>query len=105
MTGRFFKIQFADKSAWNEMKDDLKSQFKELEIKYQYSEEKPNFTILYQSNSVKIQITWVDGLLVELTGNENVPAEHIDYLSSIFDTLILFGGELVDGSRPEEWAA
>ncbi|MFX0091787.1 MAG: hypothetical protein ACFFBD_08490 [Candidatus Hodarchaeota archaeon] len=106
MENKSFKIQFSDKSVWHEMKEDFKSQIKDLEIRYDYSEKKPEFNILYKSSSVKIKIIWVKegGLTMELIANENLKEEEIEGLSQIFDMLMLFGGELVSGSRPEEWS-
>lgn len=99
-----FSLRFADKSAWNEFKEDLKVILRENEIKYQYSEKVPVFHILYQSEPIKIKAAWEeDTLLVTLIAKDEIGAEQIPVCHEIFDLLQLFSGELEDGISPYEW--
>ncbi|MHA2232236.1 MAG: hypothetical protein ACXAB4_07080 [Candidatus Hodarchaeales archaeon] len=100
----FYEMKFADKSSWNDMKSDLKALFNEIGIRYQYSGKTPQFHVIYESENVVVEVTWAeDGLYLNLRGREKPLEENLIKLSEIFDLLELFGGEIVAGSRPEEW--
>ncbi len=100
----FFTLQFSDKAEWKNFKEDLKSIFREHEIKYQYSEKNPNFHILYKSNKVLIRIDWKDDqLIVNLQTQEKLGPENLTACNEIYDLLLLFGGELLTGISPYEW--
>lgn len=99
-----FTVRFADKSVWNELKDDLKTTLKENEIKFQYSEKTPNFFIYYKSADVNVRITWEDeSLLFSLQANEGISPENVFVCSEIYDLLLLFSGKLIEGISPYEW--
>ena len=101
---RYFEMEFADKSAWNEMKSDLKDIFKEIGIKYQYSGKTPLFHVIYESSKVKVEVSWAENsLFINMGSHDFLPPEDISKLSEIYDLLELFGGQLVSGLRPEEW--
>ncbi|MFX1537293.1 MAG: hypothetical protein ACFFDI_24055 [Promethearchaeota archaeon] len=99
-----FKIRFADRSVWNDFKADLKNTFQENEIKFQYSEKTPTFFVLYKSNVLKIRVVWEDeSLLFLLQAEKNLNSEQKAVCKEIYDLLILFEGELVDGNSPYDW--
>jgi hypothetical protein len=99
-----FMMRFPGKSAWNEMKTDLKALFSEIGIRYQYTEKKPTFRVLYGSSKIKVEVSWPEeGLVIELKAKETPSPEHIPILEQIFDLFELFGGELHSGARPEAW--
>jgi hypothetical protein len=99
-----FKIHFANKSVWNEFKDDLKTTLKENEIKFQYSEKTPSFFIYYKSDDVDVRITWEDeSLLFSLQANEKISPERMFVCNEIYDLLLLFSGKLIEGISPYEW--
>lgn len=104
MTKMQFVMRFPDKSAWNEMKTDLKALFSEIGIKYKYTEKKPTFRVLYGSSTISVEVSWAEeGLLIELDAQEAPSSQHIPMLEQIFDLFELFGGELSSGSRPGAW--
>lgn len=99
-----FKIQFADRSIWNDFKADLKNTLQENKIKFQYSEKTPTFFVLYKSDVIKIWVVWEDNsLLFLLQADKNLNSEQISVCKEIYDLLILFKGELVDGNSPYDW--
>ncbi|MFW9915131.1 MAG: hypothetical protein ACFFGZ_05925 [Candidatus Thorarchaeota archaeon] len=99
-----FVMRFPDKSAWNEMKTDLKALFSEIGIRYRYTEKKPTFRVLYGSSNINVEVAWAEeGLLIELDAKEAPSPDHIPILEQIFDLFELFGGELSSGARPEAW--
>ena len=103
-TTNLFTLQFSDKAEWNNFKEDLKSIFRNQEIKYQYSEKAPNFYILYKNNQVTIRIDWKDDqLFVNLKTEPELSTENLEACNEIYDLLLLFEGELVAGSSPYEW--
>jgi hypothetical protein len=99
-----FKIRFNDRVIWNDFKADLKSTFQEHGIKFQYSEKTPTFFVFYKSNEIKIRVVWEDEALIFLLQTErNLNSEQIAVCKEIYDLLILFEGELVDGNSPYNW--
>ena len=56
-------MQFTRKTVWNEIKVDLKNLFKEIGIKYQYSEKSPFFRVSYGSTNIKVEISWLQEIL------------------------------------------
>ncbi|MFX1504732.1 MAG: hypothetical protein ACFFDC_01340 [Promethearchaeota archaeon] len=99
-----FKIRFSDKSVWNDFKADLKNTFQENEIKFQYSEKTPTFFVFYKSNEIKIRVVWEDEALIFFLQTErNLSSDQIAICKEIYDLLILFEGELVDGNSPYDW--
>ncbi|UCG02105.1 MAG: hypothetical protein JSW11_21250 [Candidatus Heimdallarchaeota archaeon] len=99
-----FNIRFADKSVWNDFKVDLKTTLQENEIRFQYSEKTPTFFVFYKSNMIKIRVIWEDeALLFILQAEKNLNSEQIAVCKDIYDLLILFEGELVDGISPYDW--
>jgi len=100
----FFTLKFADKAEWNDFKGDLKNILREHQIKFQYSETVPSFHILYKSDQVRFQVTWKEEtLIVNLQTLEDLISQNIDACNEIFDLLILFSGELIEGTSPYEW--
>jgi hypothetical protein len=100
----FFTLHFSDKAEWNNFKEDLKSIFRNQEIKYQYSEKAPNFHILYKNNQVMIRIDWKDDQLhFNLKTLAKLNKENLQACNEIYDLLLLFEGELKAGSSPYEW--
>ena len=101
---RKFTIQFADNSVWKDFKEDLKTTLQENEIKFQYSEKTPVFHILYKSDMIKIRVVWEEEtLLFVLQAENSINSEQIAVCQEIYDLLILFAGELVDGNSPYDW--
>ena len=99
-----FKIRFSDRSIWNDFKTDLKSTLQENEIKFQYSEKTPAFFVLYKSDVIKIRVVWEDeSLLFLLQAKKTLNLEQMSACKEIYDLLILFEGELVDGNSPYDW--
>lgn len=99
-----FSIRFTDKSVWNNFKVDLKTTMQENQIKFQYSEKTPTFFVLYKSNTIKIRVVWEDeSLLFALQAENNLNSGQIAVCKEIYDLLILFEGELVDGNSPYDW--
>ena len=99
-----FSIQFVDRSVWNEFKADLKTTLQENQIKFQYSEKTPTFFVFYKSNVIKIRVVWEDeSLLFVLQAENSLNSEQIAVCKEIYDLLILFEGELVDGDSPYDW--
>ncbi|MFW9904290.1 MAG: hypothetical protein ACFFFH_08170 [Candidatus Thorarchaeota archaeon] len=99
-----FKIRFRDRSVWNDFKADLKNMFQETGIKFQYSEKTPTFFVIYKSNEIKIRVIWEDEVLIFLLQTEkNINSEQIAVCKEIYDLLILFEGELIDGNSPYSW--
>lgn len=99
-----FTLKFQDKSIWNSLKEDFKSLLRENEIKYQYSEKTPSFSILYQSVNIKIRVIWEDEiLLVNLLGQKGLTQDELNSCNEIFDLLQIFDGELIKGYSPYEW--
>ena len=100
----FFTLKFADKAEWNDFKGDLKNILREHQIKFQYSETVPTFHILYKSDQVHLQVTWKEEtLIVNLQTLEDLIPQNLDACNEIFDLLLLFSGELVEGASPYEW--
>ncbi len=101
----FFTLQFSDKAEWKNFKEDLKSIFREHEIKYQYSEKTPNFHILYKSNKILIRIDWKDDQLIVncQTQEGKLSPENLVICNEIYDLLLLFEGEQIAGTSPYEW--
>jgi hypothetical protein len=99
-----FSLRFADKSAWNEFKEDLKVSLRENNIKYQYSDKAPVFHIVYKSENIQIRVAWEqESLLFTLIAKEEIAAEEISICYEIYDLLILFSGELEEGISPYNW--
>ncbi len=99
-----FTVRFADKSVWKDIKEDFKTTLRENEIKYQYSEKTPTFYILYKSAVIKIRVAWEEeALLFYLQAEKDISSEQIAACGEIYDLLILFSGELVDGDSPYDW--
>lgn len=99
-----FKIRFADRSIWNDFKADLKNTLQENQIKFQYSERTPTFFVIYKSDIIKIRVVWEDeSLLFLLQAKKILNSEQISACKEIYDLLILFEGELVDGNSPYDW--
>ena len=99
-----FKIRFADRSVWNDFKTDLKTTMLDNEIKFQYSEKTPTFFVLYKSNVIKIRVVWEDeSLLFILQADPNLTQVQIAACKEIYDLLVLFEGELIDGNSPYDW--
>ncbi|MFX1515567.1 MAG: hypothetical protein ACFFC6_04600 [Promethearchaeota archaeon] len=99
-----FQIRFGDRSIWNDFKADLKSTLQENEIKFQYSEKTPTFFVLYKSDVIKIRVVWEDeSLVILLQAEKSLNSEQIAACKEIYDLLILFEGELVEGCSPYDW--
>ncbi len=99
-----FIVQFADKSVWNDIKEDLKTKLRENEIQFQYSEKTPIFHIFYKSDMIDIRIAWEEEtLLLKLQTKQNISSEQLAACREIYDLLILFSGELIDGNSPYDW--
>jgi hypothetical protein len=101
---RTFRIRFSDRSVWNDFKADLKSTFQENGIKFQYSEKTPYFFVLYKSNEIKIRVIWEEETLIFLLQAErDLNPGQIAVCKEIYDLLVLFEGELVEGNSPYNW--
>ncbi len=101
---KFFTLKFDDKSEWSNFKEDLKSILRERDIKYQYSEKVPTFHILYQSQEIRLRIDWQDdSLIVNLQISQPLTAEIQDACNEIYEILLLFGGNLINGNSPYDW--
>ena len=99
-----FIVQFADKSVWNEIKEDLKTKLRENDIQFQYSEKTPIFHIFYKSDVIEIRIAWEEEILIfKLQTKQNIGSEQLATCREIYDLLVLFSGELKDGNSPYEW--
>ncbi|MFX0015724.1 MAG: hypothetical protein ACFFB2_01385 [Promethearchaeota archaeon] len=99
-----FTVQFADKSIWNDFKEDLKATLNDNEIKFQYSEKTPTFYVFYKSDRIKIKVLWEEEILCfVLQAETSVNSEQIAVCRDIYDLLILFEGELIDGDSPYNW--
>lgn len=101
-------MRFKDKSAWNEFKEDLKQTFRDNNIKFKYSEKKPSFYLLYESEFIRIRVVWGKDeehgtLLFSLQVKDNINIDQLTVCKEIYDLLQLFSGELTDGSSPYEW--
>ena len=101
---QFFTLKFNDKSEWNNFKEDLKSILREHEIKYQYSEKVPTFHILYKNESIRLRVDWKDDILViNLQISHPLSPENQEACNEIYELLLLFEGELIDGASPYDW--
>jgi hypothetical protein len=99
-----FTLRFSDKAEWNNFKEDLKSIFRENQIKYQYSEQSPTFHIVYKSSDIHVRIFWKDEILiVNLKTSTSINSEVREVCNAIYDLLLLFGGELQEGTSPYDW--
>ena len=99
-----FIVKFADNSVWKDFKEDLKTTLQKNEIKFQYSEKTPYFYILYKSDMIKIRVVWEEEtLLFSLQADQNINLEQLNVSREIYDLLILFSGELVEGNSPYDW--
>ncbi len=99
-----FKVQFSEKTVWREIKADLKTLFKEVGLKYDYSEKTPTFRVVYSSAIVGVEVSWTEqALIFSLIAKEKPQPEAIIILDQIYDLLELFGGEISSGTRPTEW--
>lgn len=101
-------MRFKDNSAWNEFKEDLKQTFRDNDIKFIYSEKKPSFYLLYESEFISIRIVWGKDedrgtLLFSLKAKDDINLDQLSVCNEIYDLLNLFSGELIDGSSPYEW--
>ncbi|MFW9778675.1 MAG: hypothetical protein ACFFE8_07445 [Candidatus Heimdallarchaeota archaeon] len=101
-----YSVRFTDKNSWNEFKEDLKPILREQRIKYQYSEKTPTFHILYKSPEINFKVIWEEdgGLLVSLQAGSEINKENVLVCREIYDLLLLFSGELVEGKNPYDWA-
>ncbi len=98
-----FSLRFQDRNAWNTFKEDLKVIFRNHQIKFQYSEQSPKFYIRYKSNSINIIVTWEEDSLLFLLESFNFEPETLNTCIEIYDLLILFSGEIIDGTEPYNW--
>lgn len=99
-----FRIRFTDRSVWNEFKEDIKTIMQENKIHFQYSEKTPTFFVFYKSNAIKIRVFWEgETLLFVLQAENTLDSEQIAACKDIYDLLILFEGELIDGNPPYDW--
>ncbi len=100
----FFSLRFHGRNAWNEFKEDLKTIFRNYNIKFQYSEKSPAFYVRYKSNKIDVKVTWEeDSLLFNLEAELNLDQENLNGCVEIYDLLILFSGKLIAGTEPYHW--
>lgn len=104
---KHFGVRFVDKSAWNEFKEDIKPLLRGQQIKFQYSEKTPIFHILYKNQEITFRVAWEDdgGLLVSLQTSPRISVEGDTVCKEIFDLLLIFSGELVQGESPYDWGS
>ncbi|MHA1449209.1 MAG: hypothetical protein ACTSP4_07290 [Candidatus Hodarchaeales archaeon] len=104
MENNHFTFKFAEKDTWHEFKEDLKGLFKNIGVKYQFSVDSPVFYLVYKSERIKTKISWIEsGLTIELRVSGSLSYEEKETLTEIYDLLLLCDGELLSGTRPEEW--
>jgi len=103
-TSYYFLIQFSDKSAWGEFKEDLKVILREKGIKYQYSVKTPIFHIIYQNEDIKLKFQWnSDDTITCMLNVIGDVQQALLPSQEIFELLQLFAGTLIEGDSPYNW--